>query len=109
MQYTGRVKEHPRECSSSPLFCSRALNSEETLRVLATNISEEDIFSSKRGQDIQVPVINMQIKSMSDDIISEQVETPAGLEWIKNHYNFKMEVGQFLQLLKWLVSLPRGS
>ena len=55
-------------------------------------------------------VVNMH-KSVPDNAgNSEQVEIPAGLDRIKNHcYNFKMEVGQFLQPLKWLVSLPRLS
>ncbi len=94
---------------------SGALNREETLSVprtvLANNISEEDLLSGKRGQDIRVPVVNMQIKPIPDSArISEQAETPVGLDWIKNHYyNFKMEVGQFLLPLKRWVYLPRGS
>ncbi len=108
-------KNTPGNAPQVPCSVSRALNREETLSVprivLANNNSEEDLLSGKSGQDLRVPVINMRIKPIPDSArISEQVEIPAGLDWIKNHcYNFKMEVGQFLQPLKWLVSLPRLS
>ncbi len=63
------------------------------------------------NKDLRVPVVNMQIKHIPDIArISEQVKTPVGLDWIKNHcYKFKMEVGQFLPPLQRWVSLPRGS
>ncbi len=103
-------------CSCS---ISGALNRDRSLSVprivLANNSSEEDIRSGKRGQDLRVPVVNMQIKPISDSSARniDQVEIPAGLDWIKNYYsytNFRIcEVGQFLHLLKWVVSLPRLS
>ncbi len=98
-----------------PCSVSGALNREETLsvprKVLANNSSEEDLLSGKRGQALSVPVINMRIKPIPDSArISELVEIPAGLVWIKNYYyNFKMEVGQFFPHLKRWVYLPRGS
>ncbi len=99
-----------------PCSVSGALNREETLsvprKVLANNSSEEDLHSGKSGRDLRVPVLNMQNQQVPDSARnSEQVEIPAGFDWIKIPfllYNFKMcEVGQFLQPLKWLVSLPR--
>ncbi len=72
-----------------PCSVSEALNREETLSVprtvLANNSSEEDLLSGKRGQDLRVPVINMQNQLIPDSARnSEQVELPAGLDWIIN-------------------------
>ncbi len=74
-------------------------------KVLANNNSKEDQYSGKSGQDLRVPVINMQNQLISDNARnSEQVGIPAGLDWIKTLfllYNFKRcEVLQFLLLLK---------
>ncbi|GCC10452.1 hypothetical protein IPdc08_00478 [archaeon] len=79
-----------------------ALNREETLSVLVftNNSSEEGLHSGKSGQDLRVPVINMQNQLIDSAKNSELVAIPAGLDWIKNYYfytNFKKcEVGQFL-------------
>ncbi len=109
------LKNTPEDAPQVLCSVSGALNRDKSLSVpctvLATNISEEDLLSGKSGQDLRVPVVNMQIKPMPDSAgSSEPAETPVGLDWIKNHcYNFKMEVGQFLPPLKRWVYLLRLS
>ncbi len=102
-------KNTSRNDSQVPCSVSRALNREETLSmphiVLTNNNSEEDLLSGKRGQDLRFPVVNMQPQLIYDSARNiEQVEIPAGLDWIKilfMLYNFKIcEVGQFLPPLK---------
>ncbi|GBE55125.1 MAG TPA: hypothetical protein ENH28_06360 [Euryarchaeota archaeon] len=73
-----------------PCSVSEALNREETLSVpcivLADNNSEEDLHSGRSRQDLRVPVINMHKKPCLPVRArnSEQVELPAGLDWIIN-------------------------
>ncbi|GBE55226.1 MAG TPA: hypothetical protein ENH28_08285 [Euryarchaeota archaeon] len=59
-----------------PCSVSEALNREETLsvsrKVLANNSSAQDQHSGKSGQDLRVPVINMQKQLIPD-----------GFDWIK--------------------------
>ncbi len=107
----------PGDAPQVPCSVSEALNKEETLsvpyKVLANNSSEEDQRSGKSGWDSRVPALNMHKKPIPDSSAknNEQVEIPAGLDWIKNYYsytNFKLcEVGQFIHQVKWVVSLPR--
>ncbi len=95
-------KNTPGDAPQVPCSVSGALNREETLSVprtvLADNISEEDLLSGKRGQDLRVPVINMQ-----NQLIPEVLRTVSRLKyllvWIRLKilfllYNFKIcEVG----------------
>ncbi|GCC10488.1 hypothetical protein IPdc08_00516 [archaeon] len=65
----GRVSEHTRGCSSSPLLCKWGLlNRDKSFSVprtvLANNNSDEDQHSGKSGQVLSVPVINMHGKPM---------------------------------------------
>ncbi len=55
-------------------------------KILANNNSDEDLHSSKSRQDLRVSVLNMHKKPIHDNNArnSEQVEIPAGLDWIKN-------------------------
>ncbi|GCC10903.1 CRISPR-associated endonuclease Cas9 [archaeon] len=61
-------KNTPGDAPQVPCSVSEALNREETLsvphKVLANNSSDEDLRSSKSGQDLQVPVINMHGKPL---------------------------------------------
>ncbi|GBE54282.1 MAG TPA: hypothetical protein ENH28_06580 [Euryarchaeota archaeon] len=72
-----------------PCSVSEALNREETLSVSrivqANNSSEEDQHSGKSEQDLRVPVLNMHKKPCLPVRAkkSEQIEIPAGLDWIK--------------------------
>ncbi|GCC10435.1 hypothetical protein IPdc08_00459 [archaeon] len=102
------------EVSPKSLLCKWNIKQRQKLPciVLANNSSKEDLRSGKSGQALSVAVINMHKKPIPDSARnSEQVEIPAGIDWIKNYYsytNFKIcEVGQFLHQLKWVVSLPR--
>ncbi len=58
------LKNTPGDAPQVSCSVSGALNREETLSVprtvLADNRSEEDLHSGKSGQDLRVPVINMQ-------------------------------------------------
>ncbi len=102
MQLLVEFENTPEDAPQVLCSVSGALNREEIFSVprtvLAANISEEDQLFGKRGQDILVPVINMQKKAIPDSVRnSEQVEIFDGNDWIKNYYyNFKMVVGQFL-------------
>ncbi len=79
-------KNAPEAPPQVPCSVSEALNRKETLSVLVlvNNNSAQEIHSGKSGQDLQVPVINMQKQSMIDGMKnSEQVEIPTGLYLIK--------------------------
>ncbi len=83
------LKNASEDAPQVPCSVSGKLNREETLSVihtvLADNNSDEDQHSGKSGQDLRVPVINMHKKLCLPDSVrnSEQVEIPAGLDWIK--------------------------
>ncbi len=84
-----------------PWSVSGTLNRDKSLSVpcivLANNNSEEDLHSDKSRQYLRVSALNMHKKPIPNSSArdSEQVEIPAGLDWIKNYYtNFKIcEVG----------------
>ncbi len=111
------LKNTPEDAPQVPCSVSGALNRDKSLsvpyKILVNNNSDEDLHSGKSGQDLRVPALNMHKKLIPDSSArnNEQVEIPAGLDWIKNYYsytNFKLcEVGQFLHPLKWVVFLPR--
>ncbi len=110
------LKNTPEVPPQVPCSVSGTLNKDKSLSVpcivLVNNSSKEDLRSGKSGQALSITVINMHKKPIPDIVrSSEQVEIPAGIDWIKNYYsytNFKIcEVGQFLHPFKWVVSLPR--
>ncbi len=81
------LKNTPEDAPQVLCSVSGALNRDKTLSVprtvLANNSSDEDLHSGKSGQVLNVPVINMHNQPVPDSArISEQVEIPAGLDWI---------------------------
>jgi len=81
------LKNASEDAPQVPCSVSGKLNRELSVihTVLADNNSDEDQHSGKSGQDLRVPVINMHKKLCLPDSVrnSEQVEIPAGLDWIK--------------------------
>jgi len=75
-----------------PCSVSWVLNREElsvSHTILANNSSEEDLRSGKSGQDLKVPVINMQNQLiLNNDRDNEQVDIPAGLNRIKIYFSY---------------------
>jgi len=89
------LKNTPRDAPQVPCSVIGVLNRDKSLsvhcKVLANNSSKEDLDSSKSRQDLRVSVLNMHKKPIHDNNASdnnarnsEQVEIPAGLDWIKN-------------------------
>ncbi|GCC11655.1 hypothetical protein IPdc08_01711 [archaeon] len=82
-------KNTPEDVPQVPCSISGTLNRDESLSVpcivLASNSFEEDQHYGKSRQDLRVPVLNMHKKLCLPDSVrnSEQVEIPAGLDWIK--------------------------